>query len=119
MDTNNNDFKQGWLLFLIIIVGLLARLDVATFGSNYDMASCRIVAGILDHGGNVYASTDRYNYGPFWFLILHGLDMLAGQNETIFRYLVAGFLSLVDVGICLVLWRRFGHLVACLFFLNP
>jgi len=106
-------------MFLVLVIGLFARLDMAAFGFNYDMSSYRIVAGILDHGGNVYASTERYNYGPFWFLILHGLDLLAGHNETVFRYLVAGFLSLVDVGICLFLWRRFGHLVACLFFLNP
>jgi hypothetical protein len=122
MNTNNpnNNYSQRiGLLFLVILFGLFARLDMATLGWNYDMSSYRIVAGILDQGGNVYASTERYNYGPFWFLILHGLDLLAGHNQVVFRYLVAGFLSLIDVGICLFLWRRFGLLAAGAFFLNP
>jgi hypothetical protein len=119
VNTDKNNFQQGWLLFLVIIAGLVARMEMATLGHNYDMASYRIVVGILDQGGSVYAGTERYNYGPVWFLILHGLDVLAGHNETIFRYLVAVFLSLVDIGICLLLWRNFGYLAACLFFLNP
>jgi uncharacterized protein Usg len=119
VNTPKNNSQQGWLLLLIIIVGLVARMEMATLGHNYDMASYRIVVGILDQGGSVYADTERYNYGPVWFVILHGLDILAGHNETIFRYLVAGFLSLVDVGICLFLWRKFGYVAASLFFLNP
>ena len=119
MDTSKNNSKLSWLLLLVILVGLAARMKMATLGSNYDMASYRIVVGILDQGGSVYAATERYNYGPIWFLIMQGLDILAGHNETVFRYFVAGFLSLVDVGICLFLWRKFGVLAACVFFLNP
>ena len=119
MDKTKQNSQQRWLFFLILIAGLVARLELATLGHNYDMASYRIVVGILDHGGNVYAGTERYNYGPVWFQILHALDFLARHNETAFRYLLAGLLSLVDAGICILLWRRFGYLAACLFFLNP
>lgn len=108
-----------WFFLLVIALGLAARMAMAVLGHNYDMNSYRVVAGILEQGGNVYASTDRYNYGPIWFQVLHVLDFLAGQDPKVFRYLVALFLSLVDIGICLFLLRQFGQTVACLFFLNP
>ena len=47
------------------------------------------------------------------------MNLLAGHNPTVFRYLVAGFLGLGDAGIFLILWRRFGRLAGCWFFLNP
>jgi hypothetical protein len=115
METKNNP-KPDWLFFVVIIVGIAARLLVATSGHNFDMNSWQIVANIVDRGANVYASTVRYNYGPVWFQILHGLNLLAGHNPDVLRYLVAGFLSLVDVGIFCILWRKFGKVAACLFF---
>ena len=119
MDKTNNNSKPNRLFFVVVIAGIALRLLVATCGHNYDMDSCRIAADIVNRGGNVYAGTERYNYGPIWFHILHALNMVAGHNETAFRYLVAGFLSLVDVGIFSILWRKFGKLAASLFFLNP
>ena len=119
MDKTNNNSKPGWLFFMVVIAGIALRLLVAASGHNYDMDSYRIAVDIVDRGGNVYAGTERYNYGPVWFNILHALNLLAGHNETAFRYLVAGFLSLVDAGIFSILWRKFGKLAASLFFLNP
>ncbi len=114
-----DNIKPVWLFIGLLAAGLAARLLVATCGHNYDTNSWQIVANIVDHGGNVYAETPRYNYGPVWFNILHGLNLLAGHNPAILRYLVAGFLSLVDAGIYFMLWRRCGKMVAGLFFLNP
>ena len=119
MDTTKNNSKPGWLFLAVMIAGIAARLLVATRGHNFDVDSYKVVADIVDRGGNVYAGTGRYNYGPIWFHVLHALNLLAGHNETAFRYLVAGFLSLVDVGIFSVLWRKFGKLAACWFFFNP
>lgn len=119
MDKTNNHPKSLWLFLAVIIVGTAARLLAATRGHNYDIDSCRIIVNIINHSGNVYASTDRYNYGPIWFNIQHVLNLLAGHNETAFRYLVSGFLSLVDAGMFFILWRKFGKLVAVFFFLNP
>ena len=119
MDKAKNHSRPIWLFFAVIIAGIAARLLVATRGHNFDIDSCFIIAGITDHGGNVYASTERYNYGPVWFQILHGLDVLARHHQTVFRYLVSGFLSLVDAGIFFILWRKFGKLAASFFFLNP
>jgi hypothetical protein len=119
VDKTNNNSKPGWLFFAVLVAGVVARLLVAACGHDFDMDSWQIVANIADRGDNVYASTDRYNFAPGWFHILHALNLLAGRNPTVFRYFVAGFLSLGDVGIFLILWRRFGKAAGCWFFLNP
>lgn len=106
-------------MLLVVVAGLGARLLAATRGHNYDVDSDQIISDIVNHGGNVYAATTRYNYGPVWFNILHALSLLARHNAVVLRYFIAGFLALVDVGIFFVLRRRFGNLVAALFFLNP
>jgi hypothetical protein len=119
MDKSDNNFKPGWLFLVMLSTGLAARLLVATFGHNYDMDSWQIVAGIADRGENVYAATERYNFAPGWYHILHGLSQVSGHNPAVFRHVVAGFLSVVDAGIFFFLWRRFGRLAAGWFILNP
>jgi hypothetical protein len=119
MDKTNYNSRLNWLFFAVLVAGLAARMLVATCGHDYDMDSWQIMAGIADRGENVYASTDRYNFAPGWFHILHALNVLAGHNPTGFRYAVAGFLGLGDAGIFFILWRRFGRLAAGWFFLNP
>jgi len=114
------EFFSSWPgIALVLLLGLAARLGAASFGHNYDVESYFVVAKIMAAGGNVYAETTRYNYGPVWFLILHGLDLLAQHNETILRWLVAGFLSLADVGLFVLIYRQAGPLLGALFFLNP
>ena len=119
MNKTSGNTRLNWLFFAMLVAGVAARMLVATCGHDYDMDSWQIVAGIADHGDNVYSSTDRYNFAPGWFHILHALNLLAGHNPAVFRYFVAGFLSLGDVGIFFILWRRFGKLAAGWFFLNP
>jgi len=119
MNQTRNHSKPVWLFLAVVIAGIAARLLVATCGHDYDMDSWQIMAKLADHGDNVYASTDRYNFAPGWFYILHGLNLLAGHNPDVLRYLIAGFLALGDAGIFFILWRRFGKLAGCWFFLNP
>ena len=94
----------------LLALGVAARLIAASAGHNYDMESFFIVAKIVEHGGNVYASTSRYNYGPIWSTLLHGLDLAARvlpfDWQHVLRYGIAGVLTLVDVAICLLLRRR-------------
>jgi hypothetical protein len=106
-------------LGLVLIAGLTARFAVGTFGHNFDFDSYRIVTGLMAQGKNVYANTERYNYGPVWFNLLHLLDALAGHDPRIFRWLLTGVLSAADVGIFFVLLRQFGRVAATAFFLNP
>jgi hypothetical protein len=114
--------RKRWLVVLLLLVGIVARFAAAARGHNFDFDSWRLVAGITHHGGNVYAETYRYNYGPVWFEILHGLDwfarLLPGSYDS-FRALVVCLLTAVDIGIWYVLTVRFGLAAGFLFFLNP
>lgn len=73
----------------------------------------------MDKGQNVYAATTRYNYAPFWFNFLHWLFQIANKNPISFRYLIVGALTLVDLLIFMILYKKIGSRAAFLFFLNP
>lgn len=109
-------------MLLILSLGILARIGVSLHGHNYDVESYWLVGQIVDNGGNVYAETHRYNYGPVWFGVLGGLyKVTAGfpDHFAAYRISIALFLTVVDIGIALLLWKKFGKKVAALFFLNP
>ncbi len=115
--------RPSWrAVALVALAGVVLRLAISFLGSNFDLESWRIIAGIMDHGGNVYAETYRHPYGPPWFLVLHLLDRLPDLGfspESAFAFKVTAFLTLIDLAIYAVVMRRFGLLAACLFLLNP
>ncbi len=111
--------ENRWAYLGLMAFGFFARLALASLGYNIDMRSWFTVADITAHGGNVYAETPFYNYGPVWFLLLQGLDLLALHHHLVLRYLVTGVLSLVDFGISCFLCQRVSRWVGVLFFLNP
>ncbi len=111
----------GWVAAAAVI-GIAGRLLAAAQGHNYDVESYWIVSGIVDAGGNVYAETHRYNYGPAWFIVLGVLRQVAELFPDPFaaqRYLVAGLLTGVDLAIAWMLAGRFGRLTAALFLVHP
>lgn len=104
------------------VAGVAARFMLPRLGFNFDAVSYRIVADIVTSGGNVYAETPRYNYGPVWFLILGALRWAAGftaEPTGLFRSGVVAVLTLADLAVAAMLGRRFGARAAILFFLNP
>lgn len=110
------------LIILGVLLAIGLRMLAASMGQNYDMKSYRVVADIVCAGGNVYAETHRYNYGPVWFYIVGGLYTLFLKlftSKMAFHYLVAMFLSLADLGIFFILWKKFTIKTAFFFFLNP
>jgi hypothetical protein len=112
------------VVFIVAVVaaGIALRLAAAQDRPNWDFDSFRLVAAIRAHGGNVYAETARYNYGPVWFLVLQGLDGLTracADPAAAFRLALVGLLTLVDVAIAAILLGRYGVRAAALFFLNP
>jgi hypothetical protein len=87
-----------------ILVGLSLRLWLAwgPYG-NYDQISYRIVSEIVARGGNVYAETYRYNYGPIWFLLLAVFRGAAAATGLPFHFVVRSFLTLADAGNALLI----------------
>jgi hypothetical protein len=112
-----------WFLLVVAVVGIGIRLSLVQLGHNYDFDSFLIVARLDHFGANVYANTVRYNYGPIWFYLLHIFDSIAhvisSEHDLAFRYILVFFLSLVDVGIAGVLWKKLNSTAAVVFFLSP
>lgn len=89
-------------LGVILALGFVLRIILSRLGHNYDLESYWIVGEIVAKGGNVYAETHRYNYGPIWFYILGVVYWFTdrfGQGFDFFGLVIAMFLSLVDIGI--------------------
>lgn len=110
--------RSAYHYFLFCAVfSVAAKLLMAWRGWNYDFESYCLVAKIVGRGGNVYAETSRYNYGPVWCYVLWLLRAVSGSG---FRYAVPLFLSLIDLGIAGLLWSRLNLRVpALLFLLSP
>jgi hypothetical protein len=118
----NARIRNALLAVLIVIIGIFFRILAAQRGHNFDVDSYLIVANIVSNGGNVYQETSRYNYGPIWFHILYFIDLchIDGIAWTSnFRLKIALFLTAVDLGIFLFLWRHYSLKIGAIFLLNP
>ena len=110
------------LFTALIMVGVVARFLMPSFGYNHDYVSYGIVSEIVRNGGNVYAETARYNYGPIWLLLLGAVRWVAEHTpapEPVFRVGLVAILTAADLAIAWLLRREFGSRIALLFFLNP
>ncbi len=112
--------QRRGLVTALLCLGVLARFLAMKRGHNFDFDSWNIVGDIAKNGGNVYAETVRYNYGPVWYLLLGLFKGVAGlfSHPGLFRYSMVGFLTLVDLGIWFMLKKYFGYVAAFLFFLS-
>lgn len=110
-------------LISLVIIAVGIRLILAGPRHNFDFNSWVIVADIMNRGGNVYAETTRYNYGPIWSWLLHAIDSISrrwfGDSGARLRLGVAALLSLVDLGLFAVIWRRYDLPRAIAALLSP
>jgi len=124
-ETKDSQHTQllGWVVVAIVVaIAIAARFWLMTFGHNFDFESYRIVAEIQTGGGNVYASTPRYNYGPPWFLTLGWLWNVASQTPQpvgFFRVEIVVLLIAADLTLAWVLYRRNGILAGLIVLLAP
>ncbi len=112
----NAPANKKLFFFLAILLAIAARLGLSTLGHNFDFESWQEVASLQAQGKNGYAATCRYNYGPLWMWILYGLKYISVNH---FRTAVALFLSLIDVAIALVLFRRGNRSAAYVILFSP
>jgi len=116
--------KENAMRIYIVAVaaGVLLRFIVMSLGHNYDFQSYLLVGDLLHHGLDVYANTERYNYGPL-FMIFQGLfyeiSTNAQQVATMYRVLIVSMLTATDVGIMVWLEKHYGRKISLIFFLNP
>lgn len=110
-------------LGLVLCAGAALRMWLSTLGWNYDLVSWWIIANLVEEGKNIYVETARLPYAPIWagiaWLALWVQQGLGLTGMTSFHVLVAGFLTIVDIGIAITLARVCGYLPAVLFLLCP
>ena len=108
-------------LVVVVSAAVGLRYAVALVGSNFDLESYRIVADLVLDGENVYASTDRYNYGPIWFGVLGAFEWVARVFATpeLFRFQIITLLTAADLAIAAMVLRRWGPTPAAFFVLSP
>ncbi len=114
---------KGAVFGMVLCSGAALRIWLSTLAWNFDLVSWWIVANLVNEGRNVYVETARLPYGPIWagiaWLALWIQQALGFTGMTSFHVLVAGFLTIVDIGIAITLARVCGYLPAVLFSLCP
>lgn len=106
------------LLIVANILAILIKLLIARQGYTYDFHSYLIVSDLVLDSKNVYSGTDRYNYGPVWFLILGTLRWLWHDPQA-FQIAIVVFLSLCDFLLSLIFYKKISRIAGVLFALNP
>lgn len=107
---------KGWTIFAFLaLLSTVLKFHASLAGWNFDFESYEIVADIVQSDGNVYMQTHRYNYGPVWFWILGCLRNLPGAG---FRWGIIALLSLSDIGLGAILWRKGLRFATAIFMLS-
>lgn len=106
-----------------LALGAGLRLWASTLGWNYDVESFWLVAHLVEAGKNVYIETNRMPYGPvspaIFALALQLEHGLGFDGLAPFHVIVAGLLTLADLGIAVTLARAYGYAPAIVFALCP
>lgn len=115
-----NKWDSRWqyaFLGLSIFFGVSLRMWAQTSFRNYDFDSYLIVSKMLVNGENPYGS-GRYNYGPNWMFFLTFTRTIFEDPDS-FRLILAITLSLADVGIAIILFKRGYSLASLILMVAP
>lgn len=113
-----------FLFSIVIFMGAVIRIGLATQGHNYDMNSWRIVGEIASNGENIYVGTARrFSYAPFMAYVFGGLfklnSFLPFPSSESFHIWVALFLTTCDALIAFFLFRTLSLASSIFFYLSP
>ena len=119
---NLNSEKKNFLIFLIIVIGIILRLMSPKLGHHTtDIEWWLFINDIYSLNGDFYG-TGVNVYAPGFISILWFLDNLPFfdlDNLNAFRFKLIIFLTITDVLIFILLLKRFSLLIGVLFFFNP
>jgi hypothetical protein len=125
--TEKNKILSAFILFSLI--GLILRIWISQFGSNFDFGVWQLNLNLFKQGISIY-EFGNYTYGTPWIYTLFLLDTISlpivennnfVQNipGTFYRIKIIFFLGLVDISIFYLLYKKYSLKVGLLFFLNP
>ena len=125
--TEKNKTLSVFILFSLI--GLILRIWISQFGSNFDFAMWQANLDLFKQGISIY-EFGNYSYGTPWIYTLFLLDTISlpivennnfVQNipGTFYRIKIIFFLGLIDISIFYLLYKKYSLKVGLLFFLNP
>ena len=117
---NRSERKTVWAV--TIAIGTVARVLIAKHGHNGDFQSWIWCVTVMRDGGSVYSGSSNYGFGPAWMFVLKFADMVQGifpGNRTVFRLVIILILTAFDLGIALLITKKFSFIAGLLFFLNP
>lgn len=125
----NNHFKYLILrypktcLLLVIFIGIALRYYVGQdrYTNDYTHYINAIYASENIGSWNVYALTEKYNYGPFWFFTMKTLRLVAVTIgfEQMSPYFFTALLSFIDILLIFSIKYLFNWKVALFYWLSP
>ena len=116
--------------FLIFsFIGIILRVWISQFGSNFDFAMWQINLEIFKEGKSIWHE-GMYAYGSPWIYTLSILDSISLQflennsfiqniPGTFYRFKIVIFLSLIDVSIFYLLYKNYSLKIGLLYLINP
>lgn len=127
IDKYKNHNLRIFLAFSLI--GIILRVWVSQFGSNFDFAMWQANLDIFKQGKSIHQE-GMYGYGSPWIYTLYILDSISlpfiENNSfvqsipgTFYRFKIIIFLSLIDVSIFYLLYKNYSLKVGLLYLFNP
>ena len=117
------------LFLLFSLIGIILRVWISQFGSNFDFAVWENNLDIFKQGKSVW-SEGLYGYGSPWLYTTYILDSISlpflENNSfvqsipgTFYRFKIVIFLSLIDVSIFYLLYKNYSLKVGLIYLINP
>ena len=117
------------LFLLFSLIGIILRVWISQFGSNFDFEVWENNLEIFKQGKSVW-SEGLYSYGSPWLYTTYILDSISlpflENNSfiqsipgTFYRFKIVIFLSLIDVSIFYLLYKNYSLKVGLIYLINP
>ena len=126
----NRNEEFNYKIFLSFsLIAILLRIWISQFGSNFDFAMWQANLDIFKQGKSIHQD-GMYGYGAPWIYTLYILDLITipyFENSNFiqnlpgnfYRFKIVVFLSLIDICIFYLLYKKYSLKVGLIYILNP